>query len=84
VVVYVPLFKKTLPLPDQMRIHLAHSRLKNTSADITTKQCQQNKNNKPLQWKARETVSEKEYLIHLMAYSVENIQEAFEVPGILR
>lgn len=71
-------------LPDHMRINLAHSRLKNTFGDSTERQYRQNSTSKPLQWKEHKVVSEKEYLIHLMAYSSENIQEACEVSGISR
>jgi len=71
-------------LPDHLRINLAHSKLMTTSVDSSKKTISTNKNNKPLQWKEHKAVSEKEYLIHLMAYSAENIQEACEVSGISR
>lgn len=71
-------------LPDHIRINQAHSELKSKSVDCFTKRNQKNLVSKPLPWKEYKAVSEKEYLIHLMAYSAENIQKACEISGISR
>jgi len=71
-------------LPEQIRIHQAHSALRNHSLESSNKTKQKEKFNKPLSWKDYKSVSEKEYLIQLMAYTDENINKACEVSGISR
>lgn len=71
-------------LPAHIRISQAQLSLQDRSTSHKKKQKQFKTVNKPLSWKEHKTVSEKEYLIHLMTYAAQDIQEACEISGMSR
>ncbi len=71
-------------LPTHIRVSQAQNKLQANSTESEIKQNQHKTVTKPLPWKEYKSVSEKEYLIHLMTYSDESIQEACEISGISR
>lgn len=62
-------------LPDHIRINLAQHKLQKKSANREKVKDEHGQVNIPLPWKEYKAVMEKEYLIHLMSYTADNIQE---------